>query len=175
MVFIFCFIFNDPFWIVDKPFSFLNIFFNSRYLQNNTITQLTGNVFSGLKNLWRLKFISPKNKIVENSSLYTLPHLLFSLIFFLCLFVCLFFFSIFFYVLSILNSWIREAEKRVSCGDSDMEMYHSLTHSLTQVYTLFAISRPQRNCPNPTPCTACLLYTSPSPRDLSTSRMPSSA
>ena len=25
------------------------------------------------------------------------------------------------------------------------------------------------------PCTACLLYTSPSPRDLSTSRMPSSA
>ena len=30
-------------------------------------------------------------------------------------------------------------------------------------------------CGNGTRCVACLLYTSPSPRDLSTSRMPSSA
>ena len=30
-------------------------------------------------------------------------------------------------ILAFLNSWIREAQKRVSCGDSDMQMCHSLT------------------------------------------------
>ena len=29
----------------------------------------------------------------------------------------------------LLNSWLREAWKRVSCGQLDMQMYHSLTHS----------------------------------------------
>ena len=29
-------------------------------------------------------------------------------------------------VTSVLNSWKREALKRVSCGDFDMQMYHSL-------------------------------------------------
>ena len=32
---------------------------------------------------------------------------------------------------AFLNSSKREALKRVSCGDSDMQMYHSVTHPLT--------------------------------------------
>ena len=53
----FCFIFNDPFWIIENDYKMLfdvKHVFNSRNLENNALTQLTGSVFSGLGNLQTL-------------------------------------------------------------------------------------------------------------------------
>ena len=63
---------------------------------------------------------------------------------------------------------------RVEPGAADIVVYHE---DLTHYYILFEVKRPSRTAgleQLKSYCN-CLLYTSPSPRDLSTSRMPSSA
>ena len=74
-------------------------------------------------------------------------------------------------------------------GNSVLERVHSTVHNMLAMYRLVQIERPKL-CPRPVTNAIpnqqiwyrrkarekiCLLYTSPSPRDLSTSRMPSSA
>ena len=63
--------------------------------------------------------------------------------------------------------------KALTDSEGDAVSRYSLTLPRLQGWTFFLVANkpdPNTGCP-----TTCLLYTSPSPRDLSTSRMPSSA
>ena len=60
-----------------------------------------------------------------------------------------------------------------------MTIYHAVIHTMTEAGTIphgfLTVENGKITCVQSGDPDTCLLYTSPSPRDLSTSRMPSSA
>ena len=72
------------------------------------------------------------------------------------------------------SSAARQRERRFIESEVDPELPLSLVLGRPKILQLAAAPR-RIYVPNDETISACLLYTSPSPRDLSTSRMPSSA